>query len=98
MGNISGPTGLQQRDTVTRERSRTMTSRSRGWSLLFLLAPVAVAAVDLPPPALMVKAGEKSEPLPVSKIQVEARIHGFLAETRMTLTFANPGDRALEGD
>ena len=71
---------------------------TRCWLLLCLLAPAAVAAAVLPPPALMIKLNDRSEPLPVSKIQVEARIHGFLAETRMTLTFSNPHDRQLEGD
>jgi Ca-activated chloride channel homolog len=73
-------------------------SRNRIVCLLLLLAPAGLAAVEMPPPALMVKLAERSEPLPVSRIEVQARIHGYLAETRMTLTFANPHDRALEGE
>jgi hypothetical protein len=39
-----------------------------------------------------------TESLAVTRLDVEARIAGILAETRMTLTFANPHDRALAGD
>jgi tetratricopeptide (TPR) repeat protein len=73
-------------------------SLSRSWSVLLLLAPCVLAAVEPPPPALMVKVQDRSEPLPVSRIEVQAKIHGFLAETRVTLSFANPHDRQLEGD
>ena len=51
-----------------------------------------------PPPALMVKEAAASEPLALQRLAVDTRILGFLAETRMTLTFANPYDRALTGD
>jgi Ca-activated chloride channel homolog len=52
------------------------------------------------PPALMVKLDKKkpSVPLSVSKLEVKTRIFGFLAETRMTMTFFNPNNRVLEGD
>lgn len=52
------------------------------------------------PPAMFVSgaAGKKKEALPLAKVKIEARIFGYLAETRMTLTFSNPHDRALAGD
>jgi tetratricopeptide (TPR) repeat protein len=52
------------------------------------------------PPALMIKApGEtKSKPLYLSKVDVQARIFGFIAETKMTMTFKNDYDRVLEGN
>ncbi|MFC1654742.1 VIT domain-containing protein [Myxococcota bacterium] len=39
----------------------------------------------------------KSKPLYLSKVNVQARIFGFIAETRMTMTFKNDYDRVLEG-
>jgi len=50
------------------------------------------------PPALVVKVGDKPEPLAVTAVRAEARIFGCLAETRLTLTFANPHDRQFEGE
>jgi len=50
------------------------------------------------PPALMVKVKEASEQLGLRTVKVDARIVGHLAETRMTMTFYNPHDRALAGD
>jgi len=50
------------------------------------------------PPALLVKIEERSEPLRLAKVKVEAQIRGQVAETRMTMTFHNPNDRQLAGD
>jgi Ca-activated chloride channel family protein len=52
------------------------------------------------PPALMIKApGEtRSKPLYLSAVDVQARIFGFIAETKMTMTFKNDYDRVLEGE
>jgi Ca-activated chloride channel family protein len=50
------------------------------------------------PPALMVEENERSKPLLISKVEVEVQIHGFIAETRMTMVFQNPHDRPLAGD
>jgi len=50
------------------------------------------------PPTLVVKQGGKSEHLGLSKLAVETRLLGPLAETRMTMTFANPHNRVLEGE
>jgi len=71
-------------------------------AVVFSVAVTVLAALpasaQTAPPALMVKQGEKSVPLTVSRLAVEARIVGYLAETRMTMTFANPHGRALAGD
>ena len=50
-----------------------------------------------PPPRLTVQREGKEEPLRVVRVDVDARIHGAFAETRMTLTFANPHSRDLAG-
>lgn len=50
------------------------------------------------PPALMVTGSTGVTPLRVSAVRIEAKIHGFLAETHMTMTFHNSSSRALSGD
>jgi Ca-activated chloride channel family protein len=52
------------------------------------------------PPALLARVTERGplEPLDVVKVDVEATIIGFLARTRMTITFDNPHPRILEGE
>jgi Ca-activated chloride channel homolog len=50
------------------------------------------------PPALMVEENNRSTPLRISKVDVDVRIHGFIAETRMTLVFRNGLDHPLAGD
>jgi tetratricopeptide (TPR) repeat protein len=40
----------------------------------------------------------KAESLPVTTVTIEARIFGPVAETRMTMVFSNPHNRALAGD
>ncbi|MHC4983255.1 MAG: VIT domain-containing protein, partial [Planctomycetota bacterium] len=69
------------------------------WTALLTAAAVyAVAAGQELPPAMMVKVEEKSEPLGISKVETDVRIFGLLAETKMTMVFSNPHDRALEGE
>ena len=70
----------------------------RSWSLLVAALWASVAAAQNVPPALMVKPKGKPEPLSITRAVVEARIFGYLAETKMTLTFHNPHDQALAGD
>ena len=50
------------------------------------------------PPALMVNTGDRSEPLKLQKVDIQARVVGFAAETTMTMTFYNPHSRVLAGD
>ena len=65
--------------------------------LVLALSPLNSHAQDRPP-ALVVKQGEKYEEMVLTKLDVDVRIHGFLAETTSTMTFHNPHDRVLEGD
>jgi len=68
-------------------------------SLLMTLFVAAAAAAQAPPPALFVRdAGETTVPLRIAKVQTIVRVHGPLAETKTTLTFANPNPRVLEGE
>jgi Ca-activated chloride channel homolog len=55
-------------------------------------------AQRVPPPALMVQEEESSKPLKISSVDVDVRIVGFVAETRMTMVFYNPHDRVMAGD
>ena len=69
----------------------------------FLLVTVpffslAQAATPLPPPALMVEGQGHASPLAIARVDVETRIVGFVAQTRMTLVFRNGLNRALAGD
>ncbi|MFH1532753.1 MAG: VIT domain-containing protein [Pseudomonadota bacterium] len=66
--------------------------------LLSLLLALPALAQDRPPPALLVETDEVSKPLLLKRVEAEARIHGNVAETRLTLTFGNPLDRAVAGD
>ena len=76
------------------------------WACLFALPATSVTArrIAVPrplpprPPVLIVKADGKAQPLKVSAVKVDVKIHGHLAETRMTTTFYNPHGRVLEGD
>jgi Ca-activated chloride channel homolog len=50
------------------------------------------------PPALMVEDGNRSRPLAISQADIDVRIFGLIAETRMTLVFRNDRNRPLAGD
>ena len=52
----------------------------------------------LPPPVLMVRRNNRSEPLQLTKVNINATIVGHLAETKMTMTFYNPNPAVMEGD
>ncbi len=67
-------------------------------ALLSCILALPALAQDTPPPALLVKTGEVSKPLLLTRVEAQARIHGNVAETRLTLTFGNPLDRVLGGD
>ncbi len=64
--------------------------------LAFMLA--ATLSAQTVPPALMVKENGVSTPLGLAAVRTEVRIFGSVAETTMTMTFANPTGRVLEGD
>ena len=65
---------------------------------LSLLLAVSAHAQRVTGPSLQVTEGAAPSSLRISQLDVEARIVGHLAETSMTLTFANPFDRVLAGD
>jgi len=73
-------------------------------TILMVLACCACALAQEVPPALMVRvptgqAGKtRLEAMKLAKVAVEAKVFGFLAETKMTMTFANPHPRVLAGD
>jgi len=73
------------------------------WSRIVALAGLAgmlglVGLAQPVGPRLVTGGGPAAEPLRLERVAVEARIVGYLAETRMTLTFFNPHDRVLEGE
>jgi len=66
---------------------------------VFVILFLSLSAVAQNVPPILVTEGDKgSERLSLSKVAVEVEIHGFLAETRMTMTFRNPSNRQLAGD
>lgn len=71
--------------------------------LSFLLVPAAWSQgvrpiSEPPPPGLFIEQGDSREPLSIAAVDVDTRVVGHLAETRMTLTFANPHPRPLGGE
>jgi len=66
--------------------------------LLFLLACPALAAAQAVAPALVASDGDAAHSIRLARVDVEARILGGMAETKMTMTFANPLGRQREGD
>jgi len=70
------------------------------YSLPVVIVMVSVSAclAQVATPALMIKIKDRSEPLRLTTVSTVVRIHGHAAETKTTMTFANPHDRALEGD
>lgn len=72
-----------------------MRSRLATGTLLLLVARAAAAQV-LAVPRLIVPAGES--PVSLSAVDVRVVVSGMVAETTETLTFHNPGARALEGN
>lgn len=52
----------------------------------------------LPPPVLMVRRNNRSQPLQLTKVDINATIVGHLAQTQMTMTFYNPNRAVMEGD
>lgn len=70
----------------------------RACALLLAVLGVSSAAAQSVPPALMVEQDGRSVPLGLARLQTEVRIHGAVAETTTTMTFANPLPRAMEGN
>lgn len=73
-----------------------MTRRLAGLALMLL--PALVLAQGAAPTLVVTDPSGRSEHLLIQRVAIDVRIVGYLAETRMTLTFANPQGRDLEGD
>lgn len=69
-----------------------------GLVLIAFLACLTTTRAQNLPPALMVEEKHRSTPLAISKVDVDVRIFGFVAETRITLVFRNDLSRPLAGD
>lgn len=70
-----------------------------GWlALIGALCAGAAQAQEAGAPALVVRVQERSQPLAITRVEAQARILGFLAETRLTITFHNPNPLVLAGD
>ena len=63
-----------------------------------MLTWITLATAQERPPALVVTESNRPVPLAISQVDVDVRILGFVAETRMTLVFHNRQNRALAGD
>ena len=63
-----------------------------------MLACLASASAQDRPPALVITQSNRPVALAISRADVDVRILGFVAETRMTLVFHNPQSRPLAGD
>ncbi|MGD2085519.1 MAG: VIT domain-containing protein [Candidatus Aminicenantes bacterium] len=68
------------------------------WLTVPLSAQTQPTASTTPAPGLEVQHASKKEPLTLTGLSVDVTINGFIAETKMTMTFFNPHDRILEGD
>ncbi len=69
--------------------------------MLILIVTAGTAAARMPVLVAQISGDDgrkKSEELRLARVDTEVTIHGWLAETRMTMTFANPTDRILAGD
>ena len=68
--------------------------------LIALAAAAPLYAQERPPTLLIQGTGTvaNAESLPIAELAVQARIVGPVAETRMTMVFANPNERELAGD
>ena len=75
-----------------------MNAMNKALAAALVLTTVSGAVAQTAAPALMIKVKGRSVPLGLAKVVTDVRIHGPVAETKTTMTFRNPHDRALEGD
>jgi Ca-activated chloride channel homolog len=73
-----------------------MTRRLGGLALMLL--PALALGQGVAPTLVVTDPSGRSEHLLIQQVAIDVRIVGYLAETRMTLAFANPQGRDLEGD
>jgi len=65
--------------------------------LLFFLVTSAIFAQNVPP-VLVAEIEKKIQYLSLTRVELDVKIFGCLAETKMTMTFYNPHHRELAGD
>ncbi len=72
----------------------------RSLSFLLLLSSVALsAAAQVPqPPRIWIPPQADLKPIVLDTVAIEITMHGFLARTRIDMTFENPNARVLEGE
>jgi Ca-activated chloride channel family protein len=70
----------------------------KGLVLIFLFGPPTGSHAQSLPPALLIDDNNHSTPLAIFKVDVDVRVVGFVAETRMTIVFYNRLNRPLAGD
>jgi Ca-activated chloride channel family protein len=66
--------------------------------LVSWMAAPLLAQTPVSTPELVVKEGSRKTPLTLTGFRAEVTINGFIAETKVTMTFYNPHKRVLEGD
>jgi Ca-activated chloride channel homolog len=87
----------QARDPLNRGQFKQAGLLATTAFLLGLLLP-ALGLAQVSPPTMLVKIKDKSQPIKLSAVKIETTIVGFVAETRMTMTFFNPHSRQMAGD
>ncbi|MCP5049349.1 MAG: hypothetical protein GY940_19420, partial [bacterium] len=65
---------------------------------VFVFSSCLSAQAEKRGPSLRASVAGENKSLILKTLKVEARIHGSIAETRMTMTFFNPYSRVLEGE
>ncbi|MCQ4163936.1 VIT domain-containing protein [Tahibacter harae] len=76
----------------------------KGLTAAVLLQAAAVPAQDVAqiarprPPQIWLDPALKQQPIQLQDISIDIRIQGFVASTRLDLTFFNPNARVLEGE
>ncbi|MCL4204461.1 MAG: DUF2135 domain-containing protein [Pirellulaceae bacterium] len=76
-----------------------MTMRCPWLAVSLLVVSGMIAIAQEVPPVLMVQdESGSSNPLTLTRYDVSVTVHGFVAETSITMTFHNPNDRVLAGD
>ncbi|MFO1512361.1 MAG: VIT domain-containing protein [Verrucomicrobiota bacterium] len=80
------------------QAAKSIRQRARWFVGTCLVVSCLTSPAQVLPPALLVEDQNHSTPLAISTVDVEVRIHGPVAETRMTLVFRNELSRPLAGD
>ncbi|MDH5680349.1 MAG: VIT domain-containing protein [Spirochaetota bacterium] len=67
---------------------------------LLIVFAVTVYPQTLPPEIIIDRQlrPEIKKPLKLTRVNIDVKIFGYIAETKMTMTFYNPNDRVLSGD